>query len=144
MASPDDNDSEDFGKLLAEFEQQTGTAPKRAKDKHVQRRDPKVGDLVRARVVSIGHDAAFVDLGAKAEGMLDLADLRDADGRPKVKVGDEVEAHVVEVTGRAGCPVLRIAGSGGMGRGPAKVAELESAAAHGLPVDGVVSAVNKG
>ncbi len=141
--APDD-DSEDFGKMLDAFEQQTGAAPRSAKDKHTRKRDPKVGDLVRARVVSIGHDAAFVDLGAKAEGMLDLADLRDADGRPRVKVGDEVEAHVVEVGGKAGCAVLRIAGSGGMGRGPAKVAELESAAQHGLPVDGVVTGVNKG
>src|SRR5215208_4943716 len=139
--APDD-DTEDFGKMLAEFEQQTGAAPRTAKDKHQRKRDPKVGDLVRAGVVSLGHDAAFVDLGAKAEGMLDLADLRDADGRPKVKVGDEVEAHVVEVGGKAGCAVLRIAGTSG--RASVKVAELETAAQHGLPVDGTVTGVNKG
>jgi small subunit ribosomal protein S1 len=139
--APDDNNDEDFGKMLAEFEQQTGAAPKSAKDKHTRKRDPKVGDLVRARIVSIGHDAAFVDLGAKAEGMLDLADLRDAEGRPTVKVGDEIEAHIVEVGGKAGCPVLR---TSGLGRGPAKVAELESAAQHGIPVEGTVTGVNKG
>jgi small subunit ribosomal protein S1 len=141
MSAPDDSD--DFAKMLADFEKETGAAPRTAKDKHVRKKDPRVGDLVRVRVVSIGHDAAFVDLGAKAEGMLDLADLRDADGKPKVKVGDEVDAHVVEVNGKAGCPVLRIAGMG-MGRGTAKVAELESAAQHGIPVDGVVTGVNKG
>jgi small subunit ribosomal protein S1 len=143
MSAPDD-DSEDFGKLLAEFEQQTGQAPRSAKDKHVRKKDPRVGDLVRARVVSIGHDAAFVDLGAKAEGMLDLAELRDENGKPKIKVGDEIDAHVVEVGGKAGCPVLRPVGGGGMGRGATKVAELETAAAHGLPVDGMVTGVNKG
>jgi small subunit ribosomal protein S1 len=141
MSAPDDSD--DFAKMLADFEKETGAAPRTAKDKHVRKKDPKVGDLVRARVVSLGHDAAFVDLGAKAEGMLDLADLRDADGKPKIKVGDEVDAHIVEVNGKAGCPVLRIAGMG-MGRGTAKVAELESAAEHGIPVDGVVTGVNKG
>src|SRR4051794_16914465 len=124
--APDDQD--DFARMLAQFEQETGAAPRTAKDKHTRKKDPKVGDLVRARVVSLGHDAAFVDLGAKSEGMLDLADLRDAEGKPKIKVGDEIEAHVVEINGKAGCPVLRMAGSGGMGRGPAKVAELESAA----------------
>jgi small subunit ribosomal protein S1 len=142
MAPPDDSD--DFAKMLADFEKETGAAPRTAKDKHVRKKDPKVGDLVRARIVSIGHDAAFVDLGAKAEGMLDLADLRDADGKPKVKVGDTVDALVVEVNGKAGCPVLRIAGSSGGLRGPTKVAELETAAAHGLPVDGTVTGVNKG
>jgi small subunit ribosomal protein S1 len=141
MSAPDDPD--DFAQMLADFEKETGAAPKTAKDKHVRKKDARVGDLVRVRVVSIGHDAAFVDLGAKAEGMLDLADLRDADGKPKVKVGDEVDAHVVEVNGKAGCPVLRIAGMG-MGRGTAKVAELESAAQHGIPVDGTVTGVNKG
>ncbi len=132
---------EDFASMLAEFEQQTGAAPRTAKDKHTRKRDPKVGDLVRARIVSIGHDAAFVDLGAKAEGMLDLADLRDADGKPKVKVGDEIEAHIVEVGGKAGCAVLRMSG---LGRGPAKLAELESAAQHGIPVEGTITGVNKG
>jgi small subunit ribosomal protein S1 len=81
-----------------------------------------------------------VDLGAKSEGMVDLAELRDPDGKLTVAVGDELDATVVETEGEAGCVVLRRR----LGRGPEARAELEQAHAHGIPVEGVVSAVIKG
>jgi small subunit ribosomal protein S1 len=124
---------EDFAALLEEFD------PKGRKGGH--QREAHVGDLVRGRIVSIGRDAAFVSLGAgKAEGMLDLIELRDADGKLTAQVGDEIEARVVETGGKAGCVVLRRS----LGRGPEAKAELEQAARAGIPVEGTVTGVNKG
>jgi len=41
--------------------------------------------------------------GGKSEGMIELQQLRDEDGNLTVKVGDEIEAHVVETMGKSGC-----------------------------------------
>jgi len=129
----DKNEQEqDFASLLAEFERREGTG---------DRRRAGVGDNVRARIVRIGHDAAVVEiLGSRAEGMIDLEQLRDTDGNLAAKVGDEIEARVVEDMGKAGCVVLRKA----MARGPEAKAELAQAAELGLSVEGTVTAVNKG
>lgn len=132
MAPPPDDD--DFAKLLEEYE---GPDAGRAKKR---RREPSVGDEVRGRVISIGRDAAFVDIGAKSDGVVELSQLRDGEGKLTVKEGDELVATVVEVGGPSGAVVLRRVG----GRGPEGRAELEQAFAHALTVEGVVAAVNKG
>jgi small subunit ribosomal protein S1 len=130
MSPPDDE--EDFAALLSQYEREHPDA--------ARRKQPRVGETLHCRVVSIGKDAAFVDLGAKSEGMIDLGELRDADGKLTVAVGDELDATVVETEGEAGCVVLRRR----LGRGPEARAELEQAHAHGIPVEGLVSAVVKG
>src|SRR5262249_48111720 len=127
-----DDETQDFGALLAEFEKDK-PQPARA------RRDPRVGEVVKGRVVSIGHDAVFVDLGAKSEGMFDIAHLRDEQGKLRVAVDDTVEGRVVETAGKAGCIVLHPLGAGFIAK-----AELEQAAALGLAVEGLVTGVNKG
>src|SRR5438067_477960 len=132
MAPP--NDEDDFAKMLAEFE---GPDDGRSKKR---RREPQLGDQVKGRVISIGRDSAFVDIGGKSDGVIDLSELRDADGKLMVKPMDELEARVVEVGGPSGAIVLRRV----LGRGAEGKAELEQAFAHGVPVEGVVSAVNKG
>ena len=119
-------DDEDFAKLLEEYER--------------PRREPRVGEQVRGRVVSVGADAAFVDIGAKSEAMVDLAELRDREGKLHVALGDTIEATVVETDGKAGCVVLRVL----LGRGPDARAELQQAYAAGIPVEGTVAGVNKG
>ncbi len=123
------DDPDDFATLLAEFDRKA--APRR--------KEPKIGETVRGRVVAIGHDAVFIDLGAKAEGMIDSAELRDEGGQLRVAVGDEIEGRVVETAGKAGCIVLHTLGAGHVAK-----AELEQAYALGLPVEGIVAAVNKG
>ncbi|HEX2574178.1 MAG TPA: S1 RNA-binding domain-containing protein [Polyangia bacterium] len=132
MTRQENEGKEDFASLLAEFEQQH-PAPK-------GRRGPKVGDQVRGRIISIGQEAVFIDLGAKSEGTIDLVELRDQDGRLTVQVGDELEARVAENDERTGCYVLRRT----LGRGPEARAELEQAHAHRIPIEGLVTAVNKG
>lgn len=131
MSQP--SDKEDFAALLKEFESKSGKQ---------DRREVRIGDAVRGRVISIGREAVFVELlGGKAEGMIDLAQLRDGDGNLTVKVGDDLEARVVETMGKSGCVVLR---KSAVARGPEAKAELQQAAQLGLAVDGTVTGVNKG
>ena len=129
--APDTNDPEDFATLLAEYDQQNPAQSKR--------RTYQIGEMVKAPVVSISREAVFVDLGAKSDGMLDIAEFLDEDGKVTVAVGDLLEARVVD-TGKAGCVVLKRT----LGRGPDAKNELEQAFAAGVPVEGVVTGVNKG
>ena len=124
MADQDD----DFAKMFAESER---AAPKGGKR-------PRVGDVVNGKVISIGKDTVFVDLGGKAEGSLERAQVSDPEGKLLVKVGDTIEARVVADTG--GALTLRMK----VGRGPEARAELQQAFELGMPVEGTVTEVVKG
>lgn len=124
-------EDDDFGAMLAEFEQDQ-PAP--------NRRRPKVGDVVSGPIVSIGAEAVFIELGAKAEAMLELEQVRDREGNITVSVGDVIEARVVDTGGKSGTVLLRRT----LGRGPDAVNELAQAFEHGMPVQGLVTGVNKG
>jgi small subunit ribosomal protein S1 len=123
-------DDEDFAKLFAESETASPA----------QRRIGE-GDVVRGRVVGIGHETAFVAIGAKAEAILDLAEFRDPEtGDVRLAVGDQVEATVTDDGRRSGSIVLKRT----LGRGGHVPGELEQAMAHNLAVEGVVTGQNKG
>lgn len=129
-ANPDEG--EDFATL---FEQSQGKQSARgAASSH------SAGDVVTGTVVSISSEAVFVDLGGKSEGVLDLDQVMDDEGRTTVAVGDEVEARVVDAGERSGSIVLRRT----LGRGPQAREELQLAFEQGIPVEGVVTGVNKG
>jgi small subunit ribosomal protein S1 len=127
--TPDDKE-EDFAALLAEYDA--------AEKKKPRRKEPQPGEEVRGRIVSIGRDAAFVELGLKAEAVIDLAELRDDKGQVAVQVGDEIEARVVE--SKDGTVILRRV----LGRGTAALEGLAQAAELAIPVEGVVGAAVKG
>jgi small subunit ribosomal protein S1 len=100
-----------------------------------------LGDLVRGKVISVGREVVFVVLSdGITEGVLDLQELRDADGKVMVKEGDELEARVAEMGDKADHVVLRRL----MRRGPEARAELQSAFELGIAVEGTVTGVNKG
>jgi small subunit ribosomal protein S1 len=125
-----DEKGEDFEALLKEFDQK---GPKRGQG-------PAVGDVVKGKVLTVGRESVFVALAdGRTEGMLELEQLRDPDGKITVKVGDEIEARVAELGDRAEVVVLRRT----MGRKTGSD-ELEQAFRLGIPVEGTVAAVNKG
>ncbi|HVS04474.1 MAG TPA: S1 RNA-binding domain-containing protein [Thermoanaerobaculia bacterium] len=124
-------DDRDFGDILAAFERQQAGQPQR---------DVAVGDKVEGRIVGFGEDSAFVDLGLKAEGIVPLAELTDAEGERTAAIGDTVEALVTAKEAGGGAILLRVR----PGRGPVVPAELAQAQAHGFPVEGSVQAVVKG
>lgn len=124
MADQDD----DFAAMFAESEK-AGTKTKKR---------PKVGDQITGKIISLGKDAVFVDVGGKAEGVLERGEVSDPEGKLLVKIGDTVEARVVADAG--GVLTLRVK----IGRGPEARAELQQAQELGIPVEGTVTEVIKG
>lgn len=116
---------EDFAALFAASEKSAAT-----------RRFDK-GQPVDGVIVAIGPNVALVDVGAKGEAQIDVAELKDADGDVEVDVGDRLHAVVVSTTG--GITLSRK----GV-RSPATQRELEDAYASRLPVEGRVERQVKG
>lgn len=131
-------ENKDFAQALAEYEQQGGE----------KREDPAVGAKVTGKILSIGEEAVFVDLGTKSEAILEISQVRDAEGNVTVNVGDTIDATVASVDETTGSLMLRRraagGGSGGGGKNPEAAAEIKMAWQHGLPVEGIVSGINKG
>jgi len=123
-------DDDDFAAMFAQVEasQPKGKAARR----------PQPGDVVKGLVTSIGKDAIFIDVGGKAEGVLDREQVALPDGTLRLKVGDTVEARVAGE--RGGSLVLRVK----MGKGPEARAELVQALELGIPVEGKVTGIIKG
>jgi len=121
---------EDFAAMFAASEKQAGRA------RPVQR---AVGDRVRGKVVSIGQEVTVLELEGGGEGTLETLELRDAAGGLTAKEGDTLDARVVAMGERQGFFMIRRGAGSGAGR-----SNLAEAAASGLPVEGVVTAVNKG
>lgn len=131
---PNDAPAEGFGEILAAFEETDGAKRKA---------DPAIGDKVKGRVLSIGDESTFLDLGTKSEAMIPTADLRDKEGNIKVAVGDEVTAMVAGRDEESNCLVLKKK-SGGGGRGAEAAAEIQRAFEAGLAVEGRITGMNKG
>jgi len=122
---------EDFAAMFAAQEK---SAPRGKKQKLA------VGDRVRGAVVSIGHEVTVLELEGGGEGTLETLELRDDGGQLTVAVGDKLDARVVGLGEKAGFVFLRR----GASRGVDPRAGLAEAAASGLPVEGLVTGVNKG
>jgi len=96
------------------------------------------GDTVSGVVVKISKDTVFVDLGGKSEGIADVGEFRDPDGKLTVKEGDEVVLKVASV--RKGIHLSKVIRA----RGAEAVYALQEAYKNQIPVEGRVAAVNKG
>src|SRR5262249_22549000 len=122
------NGSEDFAALLAASETETT-------------RRLVAGELVRGGVIAIGGRGAFVEIGGKGEAIIDVAEFRDPEsGALQLAVGDQLEATVIDDGHSSGTVVLKRT----VGRGGHVPGELEQALAHGIAVEGLVTAENKG
>ena len=108
------------------------------KDGLPSRKSLRVGEKVKAKIFQLGADTAFVSIGGKSEAMIELQELKDDEGILRLGVGDEIEAHVIE-TGAKGIYLSRK-----LPKGAASLARLAEARASGMPVEGLVIAVNKG
>ena len=128
MSDQTSGDDEDFAAMLAESE--------KGKPRNAKR--PKVGDTIKGKIINIGKDAVFMDIGGKAEGVLERSQVSDSEDKLLIKVGDVVEARVVSDAG--GVLTLRTK----LVRGPQASAELAQAMELGIPVEGLVTEVIKG
>jgi small subunit ribosomal protein S1 len=105
------------------------------------RRRFQVGEKVAGKIIQLGHDVAFLELGSGvAEAMIEVAELMDAEGNVSAREGDIVDGVVIQASDRG---VVISKGHGRTPRDHAREA-LAEAARTGLPVEGVVKAVNKG
>lgn len=101
------------------------------------RKMPRVGEKVRGKIFQLGAETVFVTIG-KLEAMIELDELKDDEGILRSGVGDEIEAFVTE-TGAKGIILSRK-----MSKGAASLSMLSDARSSGIPIDGLVIAVNKG
>jgi small subunit ribosomal protein S1 len=137
MNDQETQEKQDFGQILAEFEQE---AP-------AQSEDPAIGTKVNGKVLSLGEEWVFVDIGSKSEARIAAADLKDAEGNLTVKEGDTLEGTVTGTDPENGALVLRRKGGGGGGKGKRAaevVPEIRQAHESGLPLEGLVTGLNKG
>ena len=95
------------------------------------------GQTVAGKIVAIGADAAFVDVGGKGEATIELSELKNDEGIVDVAVGDRIQATVLSTSG--GITLSRR-----LQRGAATAQRLEAAFHAGLPVEGKVEGQVKG
>jgi len=124
-------DDSDFAALLRELEKT---------EQAVLGDAPKVGEKVSGTVIEVGSEQVFVDLGGKAEAVMDVANLKDGDGNVTVAAGDQLEAVVASVDPETGALIL----GSKHGRQLHGSAELEEAYRQGLPVEGHITGTTKG
>ena len=119
-----------------------------AQDSSPKQKRLRVGQPVEGRVLSITKTTVFVEVveagaaataGGKTEAYLEIVEVQGPEGELTVKEGDIVRARVVEIDEASGG--VRLGRSFGKG-GDAQ--HLQMAKDSGMPVEGKVTAVNKG
>jgi small subunit ribosomal protein S1 len=126
FATPGADETQDFAALFAEQQQ---TQPRQGR--------LRPGQKVQAKVAHLGAEVAFLDLGGKGEGIIDLRELRNDKGEMLVQVGEPIEGYVLSLG--EGTVVVTRSVPKGAGR-----EVLQYAFDAHLPVEGTVTAVNKG
>ena len=107
----------------------------------------KVGEVAEGKVISIGKDNIFLDLGIRAEGMIDREEF-ERQGELTVKQGDPLQVLVTLIP-RRHIPLhgrLRQAGRSDsrQAKDSPSLTMLREAFNARIPVEGRVKAVNKG
>src|SRR5205814_8161720 len=124
FAQPTAEESADFAAMFAETEQQK---PGRL----------KAGQKVSARIAHLGGEVAFLDLGGKGEGIIDLRELRNDKGDLLAHAGESIDGFVLSLA--EGNVVITRSVPRGAGR-----EVVQNALDNKSPVEGVVTGVNKG
>jgi len=118
------SEDQSFEKMLEAYEQK-------------EAREIQVGDRVSCKVLSIGRESVFVDIGAIIDGVVEKAELLDEDGKLTCKEGDVLDLYVVSV-GESEVRLSRaMSGTGGL-------RALEDAFENEVPVEGRVTGRCKG
>jgi small subunit ribosomal protein S1 len=95
------------------------------------------GQTIEGTIVAIGPEVVFVDVGGKGEAVVDLDELKNADGILELAVGDRIQATVVSTAG--GLTLSRK-----LARGAVTNRQLANAFETRLPVEGKVERTVKG
>lgn len=102
------------------------------------RRDLHRGERIQAKVVQVGQDWIFLDIGGKFEGILDRNEICDLESHGKVKEGDVLTVYYLGLHGEGHLFTTRIS--------TPEIARsfLEEAFRGRVPVEGVVEKEVKG
>lgn len=126
-----------FAEMFELAEKQS--AERRKQDKEKIGGDIRPGQVVFAKIVSIAGDNVFLDIGAKAEGVISKQELLEEDGEFKLTEGDKVEARVRKFEGGVVMLSKVLPHQSLRNR-----EELREAFRTGMPVEGRVAEKNKG
>ena len=124
FSHPSPEENADFAALFAETEQQK---PGKL----------RVGQKLSARVAHLGGEVAFLDLGGKGEGIIDLRELRNDTGDLLVQVGETIEGYVLSLS--EGNVVVTRSVPKGAGR-----EVVQQALDSRIPIEGLITGQNKG
>jgi small subunit ribosomal protein S1 len=124
FSQPSPEENADFAALLAESQQQK---PGKL----------RVGQKISARVAHLGGEVAFLDLGGKGEGIIDLRELRDDKGELLVQAGATIDGYVLSLS--EGNVVVTRSVPRGAGR-----EMVQEALDARIPIEGLVTGQNKG
>ena len=124
FAQPSAEENTDFAALFAEAPQQ-------------RQGRLKGGQKISARIAHLGGEVAFLDLGGKGEGIIDLRELRNDKGDLLMQVGETIDGYVLSLAD--GNVVITRSVPKGAGR-----EVLQNALDAKIPVEGLVTGVNKG
>jgi small subunit ribosomal protein S1 len=124
FSQPSPEENADFAALFAASEQQK---PGKL----------RVGQKLSARVAHLGAEVAFLDLGGKGEGIIDLRELRNETGDLLVQVGETIEGYVLSLS--EGNVVVTRSVPKGAGR-----EVVQQALDSRIPIEGLITGQNKG
>ena len=99
--------------------------------------DLQVAEKVKGKIISIGRDAVFVDIGRKIDGVVDKAELLDEEGQISCREGETIELYVVSISESEIRLSRALSGIGGLDI-------LRDAYANEVPVEGKVAQTCKG
>lgn len=99
--------------------------------------DLQVGDKIKGKILSIGHDTIFVDTGTKIDGVVERAELLDDSGELSCQENDELELYVVGLSEDEIRLSKALAGIGGLNL-------LRDAYEKQVPVEGKINETCKG
>jgi small subunit ribosomal protein S1 len=102
-----------------------------------EKTDMQVGDKVEGKIISIGKDSIFIDIGNKIDGIVETAEMLDKDKQLPHKEGDTVELYIVGLSDDE----IRLSNAFS---GPGSFHLLREAYENTVPVEGKILETCKG
>ena len=107
----------------------------------------RIGDRVTAKVIRIGKDFLFLDVGTRDEGLLSVEAIQDMPQESAPKVGDVINVYVIAL--RDGAVICGLTATASAAEKPQDDKQgimdtVKEAFDTGMPVEGSVKESNKG
>lgn len=104
----------------------------------------EIGDEVTTKVVAIGKNDIFIDIGAKGEVAIDAAEFTDENGLVTCKMGDVIKVYYAGMEGDAPIFTTKISAKQLAANEGVQIAIIEKAFNGGLQIEGNITNEIKG